>query len=762
MTVNRRAAAVSFVSVVVAVAITACSPDPERAKHEYLKSGDRYFDQQKFSEAIVQYRNALQQDAKFGDARLKLARTYEKLGDVANATREYVRAADALPSDADAQVKAGKFLLLVGQFEEARSRAEKALKLDAKNFEAQVVLGNSLAGLKNFDGALQELEEAVKLDPGSAPLRSAVGVVQMALGKGTDAEAAFRKAVALNPKAAASHLSLASYLWVSGRLPEAEQALKQALTLEPTNVLAHRGLATLYIATRRAPLAEPHLKALAEQDNSPGRTATLTLADYYIAINKPEAAMNVLDGLSQSKDAGSGAQTRVAAIKYVKEGKAAGNRVIDDLLARDPANVPGLLVKARFQIAEGKLDEALRSAQSAASADPQSVQARYLVGTLHRRKQQPDEAIQAFTEVLKINPRATAAQVQLAELNLQRGHAAAALQLASDAARQMPRDPRIQLTLIHSLIANGETDRAEKTLKPLLAKYPNTAQVQAAAGTVAMTRNDLASARRAFARAAELDFTNLEALNGLVRLDISDRKPEIARGRVEQRLAKMSKSPGVALLAARVYGASGDLPRAEAMLKKVIELDPAHLEAYVLLGQLYASQSRLAEARASFEALLKTQPNSVPVNTVIGVLYSVEGNRAEARKRFERVLQIDPGAAVAANNLAYIYAEDGGNLDVALQLAQTAKQKLPESPEVADTVGWIYVKKELASLGVPQLEQAVAKAPDNAMIQYHFGVALSKTGDEVRARKALERALALKLEPNAAAEAQKLVAKFQS
>src|SRR5215203_5048241 len=84
-------------------ATAACSKDPEVAKREYVQSGDRYFADKKFQEAAIEYRNAVQQDAKFGEARLKLADTYARLGDAANAYREYARAAELLPEKAEAQ-----------------------------------------------------------------------------------------------------------------------------------------------------------------------------------------------------------------------------------------------------------------------------------------------------------------------------------------------------------------------------------------------------------------------------------------------------------------------------------------------------------------------------------------------------------------------------------------------------------------------------------------------------------------------------------
>ena len=77
-----------------------------------------------------------------------------------------------------------------------------------------------------------------------------------------------------------------------------------------------------------------------------------------------------------------------------------------------------------------------------------------------------------------------------------------------------------------------------------------------------------------------------------------------------------------------------------------------------------------------------------------------QGKRDEARKSYEATVNGPENAPVAANNLAFIYAEQGTNLDVALQLATSAKQGLPDDPSVDDTLGWIYYKKDMPSLAV--------------------------------------------------------------
>ena len=70
-------------------------------------------------------------------------------------------------------------------------------------------------------------------------------------------------------------------------------------------------------------------------------------------------------------------------------------------------------------------------------------------------------------------------------------------------------------------------------------------------------------------------------------------------------------------------------------------------------------------------------------------------------------------AGVAANNLAYIYATRGEQLERAQELAQRAKQTMPDRPDVNDTLGWVYYRRNLPALAIPPLEACVARAPDN-------------------------------------------------
>ena len=402
--------------MVAAAVVGSCGKISGVDKTTHAERGDKYAAEKKYKEAIIEYRGAIQQDPRFGEARYKLAEAYVQVNDLQNAFREYMRAADLLPASLEAQLKAGSFLLLAGQFEDAKTRAGKALAIDPKHIGTQILLGNAMAGLKDLDGAIAEIEEAVQLDPTQSRTYANLGALQLARGKTEEAEVAFKKAVEIDPKSLNAHLALANYYWSAGRQAEAEDSLRRAVSLDPGHLLANRALASFYMSANRAPEAEKYLKALAEGSKDP--TFRLALADYYLLMNRAKDAVPILEGLASDKALFAAANMRIAAVEYADQRAAHGHQVLDDVLRRQPTYAPALLLKGRFLLAENKVDEALVKVKAATAADPKSAGAYYTLGALYARQNDLQGATQAFKDVLKLNPRAVAAELQLARLHL--------------------------------------------------------------------------------------------------------------------------------------------------------------------------------------------------------------------------------------------------------------------------------------------------------------------------------------------------------
>ena len=746
------------VCVMFPLLVAACS-NPERVKRDHLQRGDAYVKDKKYAEAIIEYRNVVQADPNSGDARRKLAEAYLAAGDIPNGYREYVRAADLLPNDVEVQLTAGGMRLLAKQFDDARSTAEKILAKDPSNVRAMVLRGNALAGVKNVPDAVSDIEEAIKLDPGRGALYSNLGSLELQRQHLADAEAAFKKATAVAPKSAPAFSALGSFYFSANRMPESEQAFKKAVELDPQDVVAHRALAAFYLATGRRAEAEAPLRALAE--TNPSVEARLTLADYYLLGGKNDKGIQILEAVEKEKSGRVPAATRLAALKYAGGRRAEAHQSVDALLAAEPDNAQALLLKARFLYLEHRSDEALDRARAAVKANPRSTQGYFLIGQIERDKQHTPEAVQAFTEVLRINPRAAAAQLELSHLQLATGNPGAAVQSAEQAVRNAPAAIQTRLALARSLLAHGDAARADVELKPLQRSHPDDPAVMAISGDLYLARKQYAEARRAYTSAYTKDRSSLDALAGLIALDLLAGKPADAHAKMDAHLAKAPVNSAALILAARTYAATRDMPRTEAVLRKAIDIDPSNLQAYGMLGQFYYAQGRIADGRTEFEKVVKRDPKSIPANTMLGIILEKQGHRDEARAKYESVLAIDSHAPVAANNLAWMYAESGEQLDVALQLARTASTGLPDQPEVADTLGWIYHKKGLPKLAIPILRQVVEKNPQDPQYRYHLGVVLASLGDSDAAKEQLQKALALKPDFAGADDARRVLATLQ-
>ena len=347
--------------------------------------------------------------------------------------------------------------------------------------------------------------------------------------------------------------------------------------------------------------------------------------------------------------------------------------------------------------------------------------------------------------------------VSTCRLNLHAGNHAGAQTLA-DAAQAQPGNLEARVALVRSLIASGNSSRAQAEIALLLQQAPEAAIVHALSGMHQARVSNPNAARLAFERALELSPGLLEAVSGLTYLDLSARDAAAAITRLEGEIARQPDNPNLFVLLSRAHSAAGDPTKQEEALRSAVSVDPRFKTGYTMLASLYVRQRRLDEARAEYEAIAKRDPSNVMAVTMVGLLLEQQGKRDEAIKAYERLVKGAENSPVAANNLAFMYAERGTNLDVALQLAMSAKQRMPNDPSVDDTIGWIYYKKNLPELAVKPLESALEQLPNNADLLVHLGLTYAKLGEKEKARQALERALKLDSQVAGGDEAKRVLA----
>ena len=283
-------------------------------------------------------------------------------------------------------------------------------------------------------------------------------------------------------------------------------------------------------------------------------------------------------------------------------------------------------------------------------------------------------------------------------------------------------------------------------------------------GNLKFLQKQYEDAARAYQQALDRDPNSTDALRGLMNTYLAQNQMERA---VAIANAQIVKSPANSsfydLLGTVLLRNKKDLNAAEPALRKSVELDKSNIDALLKLAQVQAAKGNFDQAIATCQQAVKDNSNLWEGYLLLGQLYESTRDWNKAQEAYQKVLEFKPNDPVASNNLANVLLQAGGNPDMALSLAQTARRGMPDSPDAADTLGWVYYQTGAYRSAISLLQEALKlqqknKAPDNADLHYHLGLAYEKTKQPALAREQLERVL--KINPNywAAADIKKQLA----
>jgi len=234
---------------------------------------------------------------------------------------------------------------------------------------------------------------------------------------------------------------------------------------------------------------------------------------------------------------------------------------------------------------------------------------------------------------------------------------------------------------------------------------------------------------------------------------------------------QVAKSPNSSafydLLGTALFNSKKDLDAAEAAFRKSAELDKNNADALLKLGQVQVAKGSTDQAIATYQQSLKDNPREAMFYILMGELYESKQDWTKAKDAYQKALEIKPENPLASNNLAYVMLQSGGNVDMALSLARTARRGMPDSPSAADTLGWVFYQKGAYQSAVDLFQEALKlgeknKAPDDANVHYHLGLAYEKTGKNDLARQQLERVLKINPNYSEAADVKKQLAQLKS
>jgi tetratricopeptide (TPR) repeat protein len=225
---------------------------------------------------------------------------------------------------------------------------------------------------------------------------------------------------------------------------------------------------------------------------------------------------------------------------------------------------------------------------------------------------------------------------------------------------------------------------------------------------------------------------------------LAQKQPDKAIARVEAQLGKQPNNSNYHYILGSLLAEKRDFAGSEAELKRAIDLDKNNVAALLKLGQVEVARGSVDQAIATYQASAQTNPNDVRFYILTGELFESKKDWDKAKEMYQKALQVQADNPLACNNLAYVMLEQGGNLDVALSMAQIARRGMPNSANVADTLGYAYMQKGAYNSAIDLFKEAIKldKNPKpDPTFYYHLGLAYEKTKQADLAKQQFERAL---------------------
>ncbi len=722
-----------FTALALLVLCAGCDMSPRAREARGLKRASQFMMERDYARALLELKNAAQAMPKDAEPYYRMGLAYSAMGDVRSAAAFFRRATELNPNHTAAQVKLAEILTSTRSkalIQEASKRLESVLANTPKNNEANDTLAMAEWELGNSDSAAARLEQSLANSP--ADLRASIALARLKLSAGDQAgaEAILRKAVEDSPKSAQAKLALARFYWMTNRREAAEHEVNDALQLDPKNEAALEGLAAIQVAGHRMDEAEQTYKRLSAL---PDKSVNYFHAEFLFRTGKREAGLAELAKLAKQDPGDRNARTRLLAA-YIQTGKISdAGKLLAAALKSNPEDSDALFQRAELYLRSGNAREAVSDLEQVLHFRPDSAQAHFALSEAYRAEGANDIQRQELNETLRLNPAMLAARLELASNFIAANEAKSALATLDQAPPQQRNTLATIVARNWALYANGDFQEMRTMVSRALASGRPT-EIVFQDAVLKMAERDHLGARISAEEVLRHNPDTLGAVQILADSYVADKQPGEAIQRIQELIERQPKSARLRALLAKYYLAQGQQEEARQAYEAAKSADPSFTEAGLALAQMDLREKRIDSARQRLTNVLEAEPRNIPALLMLASIDAETGNRNSAIARCRAVLDIDRKNVFALNDLAWNLAVD--DPDEALKYARQASDIAPDSPNVQDTLGWIYYRKGRYRAAVDCLKNAIAKQPTPER-QFHLAMSYLKAGDEELGQKTL-------------------------
>ena len=179
---------------------------------------------------------------------------------------------------------------------------------------------------------------------------------------------------------------------------------------------------------------------------------------------------------------------------------------------------------------------------------------------------------------------------------------------------------------------------------------------------------------------------------------------------------------------------------AEKLYKKILKINPNHLDSIFLLGSLSLQIKNFDKARQLLQKTIKINPDHADAHFNLGILFKELGELQKAMSCYTSVIEINPNHADAHFNLGILFKELG-ELQKAMSCYTSVIEINPNHADAHFNLGILF--KELGELqkAMSCYTSVIENKPNHADAHYNLGVVNTEIGNLNQAMNCYSRVI---------------------
>lgn len=595
--------------------------------------------------------------------------------------------------------------------------AESVLKAGLDAHPKDIALHLQLAGAHQRAGDLKAaravMRKIIEIDPANAAYPIALARLYWEAGENQKADQVLGNALTANPDDPAHRIAVANFYLERKQIDRAQQLLLEGFASGDPGARLRLALSELYLKTNRpqeaVDLLEKGLKETRASETDERILIGNALANIYLAAREIETAKAYAENVLKQAPANLQAlTTRGMALKSGGKPDAA-IRDFKQVLRRKPDFVQGYLQLAdayamlrKTGMARKTLETGLRVAPDnrellmasyrvclmekdykqaeqqlldLVEKYPLVIDAQAMLGDFYLTLNDESAARREYSEIVLKSPRSAVGYVKLARLYARQGQTDSAVAQLQKGLGLVEDDQALAAELVTVWLSAERFDDALDLCDQRLKAHPEKAFSHYLKGKVFSRMKKYDAAKKAFAKAAEIDPMWPEAGNSLAAVYLLQDKKEAAIDHFAEALAHNPKNPTATLVLGRLYEERRETDKAIEVYESAIAEVPGFWSAANRLAFLLADRATSLEtldrALDIASTAYRMKPGQAAIVDTLGWIYYKKGETERALHLYEQLIAAQPEDPLVNYHMGVVL-EKSGDIDTARKKLQTA------------------------------------------------------------------------------------------